>query len=98
MKKHLITCAVVISLIAGTFFIVFTFENMVFALARVQFLPTSSSYRGDSVGRQSQQRIDFERAVTEERSQKADQISPADTNETAASADAVAELAAAATH
>jgi hypothetical protein len=97
MKKHLITCAVVLGLIAVTFFIVFTFENMVFALARVQFLPASSSYRGDSVGRQSQ-RVDLDRAALEERSQKADLISPADTNETSASAAAVAELAAAASH
>ena len=73
MKKYLFTCAVVISLIAGTFFIVFTFENVVFALAGVHFLPTSALDRSDSLGKEAQQRIDLDHSTIAEQSQKSDQ-------------------------
>jgi len=96
MKKHFITCAVVLSLIAGTFFIVFTFENMVFALARVQFLPTSASYGGDFVDRESKERIDSKRAAIEGEIQKADPIAIADKNSDRTGA--VVEISQAATH
>lgn len=96
MKKHLLTCAIVLSLIAGTFFIVFTFENMVFALARVQFLPTSASYRGDSVGKESKEFINPDPVATEDQLHRVVRTPPADTNQNSARTIAVTEIAQAA--
>ena len=72
MKKHLLTCALVLSLIVGTFFIVFTFENVVFALAGVHFLPVSALDRSDSLGKEAQQRIDLDRSTIAEQSRNSD--------------------------
>lgn len=63
MKRHLLTCAMVLSLIVGTLLIVFTFENIVFALVHVQFMPTSAAYRGIVIERALTGRIDHGRAA-----------------------------------
>ncbi len=94
MKKHLITCAVVLSLIAGTFFIVFTFENLAFALARVQFLPTSASYRGELVGKESKERIDTDRAAIDGQLQGTDRTRGSEAVKNSDGTLAVAEIAA----
>ena len=105
MKKHVLTCGVVLSLIVGTFFIVFIFEDVVFALAGVQFLPTSSLDRSNSEGKEAQQRIDLDRATIAEQSQKLDQTPVADANQNTPDADqnsdrsiAVAKIAQAVAH
>ena len=105
MKKHLLTCAVVLSLIVGTFFIVFTFEDVVFALAGVHFLSTSSLDRSNFIGKEAQQRIDLDRSTIAEQSQKSDQTPVADANQNGSDADqnsdrsiAVAKIAQALAH
>jgi hypothetical protein len=104
MKKHLLTCAVVLGLIVVTFFIVFTFENVVFALAGVHFLPTSALDRSDSLGKEAQQRIDLDHSTIAEQSQKLDQTPVAGASQNAPDAEqnsdrsiAVAEIAQAVT-
>ena len=66
MKKHLLTCAVALALIVGTFFVVFTFENMLFALARVQFVPTSTSFGAGVEGQQSPRQTRMDRTRIED--------------------------------
>ena len=92
MKKCLLTCAALLALTTGVLFVVFTFENMLFALARIQSLPTSASYHGNFIGKESDERTSPDRPVMEEL-QNADCPALAGAYENSALAMAVIEVA-----